>query len=160
MFSSPRATGSERIGLLREKSPASWQVKTVWESRNLKPYFNDFVCHEGYVYGFDDKILACIDPATADRVWKGGRYGYGQLLLLVDQDVLLVLSEKGDIALVDARPEGYKELARLHALDGKTWNHPVVAHGKLLVRNAEEAVCYELPLKAVPGLEMLAEPEE
>ncbi len=150
--------GTRRIA--PRKVAGKWEVQTVWESRNFKPYFNDFVCHGGYVYGFDDKILACIDPATADRAWKGGRYGYGQLLLLVDQDLLLVLSEKGDIALVDAKPEGYKQRARLHALDGKTWNHPVVAHGKLLVRNAEEAVCYELPLKAMPGPDMLAEPEE
>ena len=123
-----------------------WRVDVVWKSRFLKPYFNDLVYHNGRIYGFDDKIMTCLDPASGDRVWKGGRYGHGQLVLLADQDALLVLSERGDVALVEAKPEGYKELAKFHALDGKTWNHPVVVDGKLFVRNAEEAVCYRLPV--------------
>jgi len=61
-------------------------------------------------------------------------------------DMLLVLSEKGDVALVDATTERFKERATFKALTGKTWNHPVIAHGKLFVRNSEEAVCYELAL--------------
>ena len=142
------------------KTAEGWKVETVWESRNLKPYFNDFVVHKGLIYGFDDKIMACVDPATGRRVWKGGRYGYGQLVLLADQDVLLILSETGDVALVEAKPDGHKELAKFHALDGKTWNHPVVAHGKLFVRNAEQAACYELPLIAQPNVEKLATPAE
>ncbi len=150
--------GTHRVS--PSKTADVWQLDTVWESRNLKPYFNDFVYHEGLIYGFDDKIMTCIDPETGSRVWKGGRYGYGQLVLLADQDVLLVLSERGDVALVEAKPDGFKELAKFHALDGKTWNHPVVAQGKLFVRNAEEAVCYKLPLIAWPGAEMLAPEEE
>jgi hypothetical protein len=66
------------------------------------------------------------------------------VLLLPDQDLLLVLSEKGEVALVEASPEGHKELGRVQAIEGKTWNHPVVAHGKLFVRNGEWAACYEL----------------
>lgn len=136
--------GTRRIDA--EKGPDGWRVETIWQSRYFKPYFNDFVCHGESVYGFDEQILACLDLASGKRVWKGGRYGHGQLLLLEDQDALLVLSERGDLALVSADPGGFKELARFHALDGKTWNHPVIARGKLLVRNSEAAVCYELPL--------------
>ncbi len=150
--------GTHRVSPM--KTGDDWKVETVWESRNLKPYFNDFVEHKGLIYGFDDKIMTCVEPATGDRVWKGGRYGYGQLVLLADQDVLLVLSEKGDVALVEAKPDDFRELAKFHALDGKTWNHPVVAYGKLFVRNAEEAVCYELSVMAQPEVEMLAVPEE
>ncbi len=138
--------GTHRIAPRQEAG--NWQVETAWETRNLKPYFNDFVLHKGHVYGFDDKIMACVDPATGDRVWKGGRYGYGQLVLLADQDVLLVLSERGDVALVEAKLDGHQELARFHAMDGKAWSHPVVAHGKLFVRNSAEAVCYQLSLVA------------
>jgi len=81
---------------------------------------------------------------TGDRLWQGERYG-GLLLLFPDMDMLLILSEKGAVILVPAVPEGFTETARFQALTGKTWNHPVVAGGKLFVRNSEEAACYELP---------------
>ena len=112
----------------------------------LKPYFNDLVVHRGTVFGFDRTILAAIDVATGERAWKGGRYGNGQMLLLPDQDLLLVLSERGELALVQASAERFEEVARVQALDGKTWNHPVVVGGVVYVRNAEEAAAYRLPV--------------
>lgn len=120
-------------------------VRELWTSRFLKPYFNDAVCHDGHCYGFDGRIFASIDASDGARNWKGGRYGHGQVMLVPELDVLLVLSESGEVVLVAADPSGHRELATLDALDGKTWNHPVIADGKLLVRNAEEAACFELP---------------
>ncbi len=78
----------------------------------MKPYFNDYVVHKGHAYGFANSILACIALADGARVWKGGRYGHGQLLLLADEDLLLVLSEEGELALVSVTPEQFKEIAR------------------------------------------------
>ena len=121
-----------------------WTTEERWTSTGIKPYYNDFVVHKDHAYGFDGSLLACIDLADGKRNWKGGRYGHGQLILLANQDMLLVLSEKGEVALVAAKPDSFRELARFPAIEGKTWNHPVVAHGKLFVRNAEEAACYEL----------------
>jgi len=125
---------------------AGWSAAEVWTSTGLKPYFNDFVVHNGHAYGFDGGILACIDLQNGKRTWKGGRYGHGQLLLLADQDLLLVLSEEGELALVAAVPGQFTEIARFPAMDGKTWNHPAMAGDILLVRNDREMVAFRLPL--------------
>ncbi|MEL7061788.1 MAG: PQQ-binding-like beta-propeller repeat protein, partial [Acidobacteriota bacterium] len=123
-----------------------WAVEERWTSRGLKPYFNDFVVHEGHAYGFDGGILSCIELESGARQWKGGRTGHGQLVLLPDQDLLVVVTERGEVMLVEAQPDGYSELGRFEALDGKTWNHPVVVGERLLVRNDREMAAFRLPI--------------
>ena len=137
--------GSRRLSVARAAS-GEWSVTEVWTSRFLKPYFNDLVCHKDTCYGFDNKIFTAIGIDDGERRWKGGRYGNGQVLLVPEMDLLLVLTEQGEVVLVEATPEEHRELARLQAVEGKTWNHPVISQGKLLVRNAEEAACFELPV--------------
>ena len=136
--------GTRRVAVAR--SPNGWAATERWTSTGLKPYFNDLVVHKGHAYGFDGSILACIDLADGKRTWKGGRYGNGQLVLLADQDMLVVLSEEGELALVGATPDQFRELARFPALEGKTWNHPVVVGDILLVRNGEEMAAFRLRL--------------
>ncbi|MBI1346275.1 PQQ-binding-like beta-propeller repeat protein [bacterium] len=130
----------------------TWKDEIVWDSKGFKPYFNDMVVVGKYAYGFDNTIFACLDLATGQRQWKGGRYGCGQVLLLEKQRKLLVISEQGEAVLLDANSERHVELAKFQALDGKTWNHPVIAHGKLFVRNSEEMACYDVrPTVGVPA---------
>ena len=81
-------------------------------------------------------------PAPGELKWKGGRYGYGQVLLADGH--LIVLTEDGDLALVRATPARHEELARFHVLDGKTWNLPAIAGGYLLVRNLAEMAAFDL----------------
>jgi len=138
-------TGGQGIRRLAiAHTSGGWTVDERWTSTGLKPYFNDFVVHNGHAFGFDGSILSCIDLADGVRKWKGGRYGGGQLVLLADQDVLLVLSDEGELALVSATSDGFKELARFKAIEGKTWNHPVLVHDILLVRNGEEMAAFRL----------------
>jgi outer membrane protein assembly factor BamB len=125
----------------------TWKVDERWTSTGLKPYYNDFVVHKGHAFGFDGSILSCIDLNDGARKWKGGRYGQGQLVLLPDQDLLLVISEEGDVALVSATADQFKEIARFHVLEGKTWNHPVIVGNVLLVRNGEEMAAFRLALE-------------
>jgi outer membrane protein assembly factor BamB len=136
--------GMRRLAIAR--GPAGWTVEERWTSRGLKPYFNDSVVHEGHAYGFDGNILSSINLADGERTWKGGRYGNGQMLLLADQDLLLVLSEDGELVLVSATPDTFTEVARVPAIEGKTWNHPVLVGGVLLVRNAQEMAAFRLSL--------------
>jgi outer membrane protein assembly factor BamB len=136
------------IGLRRlaiSRGPDGWTVEPRWSTRGLKPYFNDFVVHEGHAYGFDGTILAAIDLADGTRKWKGGRYGAGQMILLAEQDLLLVLSEEGELALVSATPDRFTEIARVPAIEGKTWNHPVLVGDVLLARNGEQMAAFRLP---------------
>jgi outer membrane protein assembly factor BamB len=124
--------------------PDGWGVEERWASRDISPYFNDLVLYNGHLYGFDGVFLTCVSLEDGAKKWRQRGYGNGQVLLLADQGLLLVLSEKGEVALVEASPEGHKQLGKFQALKGKTWNHPVIAHGKLFVRNGEEMACYEL----------------
>jgi outer membrane protein assembly factor BamB len=135
-------TGIRRLGV--SKTSAGWTVEERWSSRGLKPYFNDYVVHKEHAFGFDGSILSCIDLKDGARKWKGGRYGQGQLVLLSEQDVLLVLSEEGELALVGATSDQFRELARMPAVEGKTWNHPVLVRDVLLVRNGEEMAAFRL----------------
>jgi outer membrane protein assembly factor BamB len=138
--------GTHRIAVAH--GPGGWTSEERWTSAGLKPYFNDFVLHDGHAFGFDGSILACIDLKDGRRLWKGGRYGNGQLVLLSDQNLLLVLSEEGELALVGADADQFKEVARFRAIEGKTWNHPVLAGDVLLVRNGQEMAAFRLALAA------------
>jgi outer membrane protein assembly factor BamB len=133
------------------KDGPSWNATdVVWESRAISPYYNDLVIQDGYLYGFDSTsttLFTCVRLEDGKSQWRARGYDNGQVLLLADQKLLLILTETGEVALVEAQPGKHKEIARIPAIKGKTWNHPVVAHGKLFVRNGEEMACFELKTK-------------
>lgn len=134
--------GSRLLDLTCEQE--RWNVSEQWSTKYLDPYFNDCVVHDGYAYGFSGKVFCCIDLQSGKRTWKGGRYGYGQILLLPDMDAMLIASEAGEAVLVAADPGEHRELGRFQAIHGKTWNHPVIVRDRLLLRNGEEAACFAL----------------
>ena len=139
-LSSGYGVGAAVIELTRTGD--TFNVREVWRNVRMKNRFNSSVLHDGHLYGFDESILACVDAATGDLKWKGGRYGYGQLLLASGN--LIVLTEAGELILVRATPKGHEELAHSPAISGKTWNHPAITNGILLVRNLREMAAFDL----------------
>lgn len=140
LLSSAQGPGAALLKIAKEGD--AFTAQPVWKNNRLKNKFNSSVLYQGYVYGFDEAILECLDPKTGEVKWKGGRYGYGQLLLA--GGYLVITTEQGELVLVRATPEGHQELARFQAIEGKTWNIPAIDHGLLLVRNTEEMACFRL----------------
>jgi outer membrane protein assembly factor BamB len=138
--SSGYGAGGAVVELTRDGDRFS--VREVWKNNRMKNQFTSSLLHDGFIYGLDESILACLDAATGDLKWKGGRYGHGQVLLASGH--LIVLTEDGDLALVRATPDRHEELARFPVLDGKTWNHPALADGYLLIRNLKEMAAFDL----------------
>jgi outer membrane protein assembly factor BamB len=123
-----------------------WSTEERWTSDDFVPNFTDFVVHKGHAFGFDWGTLACIDLNNGKKKWKAPQHGYGQIVLLPDQDLLLELSEKGELLLIKASPDQFTELARFKVLEGKTWNHPVLAGDVVLVRNDHEMAAFRVPV--------------
>ena len=120
-------------------------VREVWRTNRMKNQFTSSVLHEGHIYGLDEAILACLDAASGELKWKGGRYGYGQVMLASGH--LIVTTEGGELALVRATPERHIEVARSPAVEGKTWNHPAMSDGYLLVRSLSEMAAFDLRVR-------------
>jgi outer membrane protein assembly factor BamB len=117
-------------------------VRELWRTNRMNNVFTSSVLHDGFIYGLDESILTCIDASTGELKWKGGRYGYGQVMLATGH--LIVLTEQGELALVRADPTAHQEMTRFPAIDGKTWNHPAMSDGILLIRNIEEMAAFDL----------------
>ena len=117
-------------------------ARELWRTEALKNALSSSVYHDGFIYGIDLGILACIDAATGERKWKGGRYGHGQVLLASGH--LVITTEEGEVVLVRATPESHQEVARTPALEGGTLNHPALVDGFLLVRNRAQMAAFDL----------------
>ncbi len=138
--------GGAAVWELSAESDGSVRTTEVWANHAvLKTKFTNVVTHEGFAYALSDGILECVDLLNGERKWRRGRYGHGQILLV--GNVLLVQAESGEIVLVEANSTKLQELGRLDAITGKTWNNPCLFGDLLLVRNAEEAACYRLPVE-------------
>lgn len=134
--------GSGAAAIQLTNDGGRFSVRELWRTNRMKNQFTSSLLHDGFIYGLDESILACIDAATGDLQWKGGRYGYGQVMLANGH--LVVLTESGELALVRATSEKHAEVTRFPALDGKTWNHPSMSGGYLLIRNINEMAAFDL----------------
>ncbi len=134
--------GSGAVVVELTKAGDRFDVREVWRNIRMKNRQSSSVLHDGFIYGLDEGILACVDASTGELKWKGGRYGHGQVLLTGDH--IVVVTEEGELVLVAASPEKLQEIARVQAIEGETWNVPAFADGILLVRNTEEMAAFDL----------------
>jgi outer membrane protein assembly factor BamB len=143
VFSAGYGVGSE---LLEIKSGADGRfvADRVWRSLKLKAKFANPVAREGFLYGLDDGIFACLDVKDGGAQWKEGRYGHGQGLLI--GDLFLLMSEGGELVLLRPTPTGPGELHRFRVFSEKTWNPIALAGDLLIVRNDQEAVALRVKL--------------
>jgi hypothetical protein len=121
----------------------------------MKTKLCNVVVRDGFIYGLDDVLLECIELETGAVQWRKRRrpaFGHGQVMLV--GNTLVVLSETGELALVEANPREYRELASIQALSDAnvTWNNPAFAPPYLLLRNGRESACYRLPMKEGGGV--------
>ena len=150
LLTTPMNMGARAIRLT--KANGEYAAEELWSSRALNADFADLVTYQGHAYGNDNGILTCLDLKNGERKWKGGRYGKGQLLLLENSGLLLIAAEQGQVVLVSASPDAFVEVVSFKALEGKTWNHPVVVGDRLYLRNSQEAAAYRLPLEPTKKL--------
>jgi outer membrane protein assembly factor BamB len=120
----------------------TWSANELWKNQRMRCKFTSPVLYQCFIYGLDEGILVCLDPETGEQRWRDGRYGHGQVLLA--DDLLLIQAESGRLALVQATPDGFRELAHVSVLADQTWNNPALAGGKVYVRNHVEMACYDL----------------
>jgi outer membrane protein assembly factor BamB len=137
-----KGSGIQGLALEISRDGDRLSARELWRTNRMKNGISSSVHHEGFIYGLDLGILACIDAANGELKWKGGRYGQGQTLLA--SGYLVITTEDGEVVLVRATPEGPQEVARTAAVEGATRNHPALVDGFLLVRNGAQMAAFDL----------------
>lgn len=121
-----------------------WKTEKLWSENKMLPEFSDVVFQNGLVLGISKNLLTAVDAESGKLLWKKLRFGGGQLIGLAQQNAVLAVSEQGEMSLVQIDKKEPKELLKWEALNGKTWNHPIVVGNRIFCRNSEEIVAYEL----------------
>ena len=115
-----------------------------WNNKEIQAHFSSPIYHNGYIYGTGDPgNLVCLKPDDGSAVWKQPGFEKGGIVL-VDGVIIGMDGRGGDVIMVEASPDGYKELGRISPLGGKSWTAPIVADGKLIVRNQNAIACLDL----------------
>ena len=117
-------------------------IETVWHNKEMRNHFNSSVYYKDHIYGFSSSTLKCLEAETAQRKWSTRGFGKGSLIIADEK--LLVLSDRGRLAMIEATPKGYNELARAQVIEGKSWTSPTFSNGKIYLRNQKEMACYDL----------------
>jgi len=140
------ATGKGGALMLRVKHEGgAFSTEEVWRSQRFKNHYSTSIYHEGFIYGFDNALLKCIDAGSGEQKWV--KRGFGKGSLIMAEGRLYVLSDRGVLALVEATSESYKETSRFQALTGKSWTAPAISGGRIYLRNLEQMASYPIKKK-------------
>ena len=148
VFSAGYGVGSELLRI-KQAADGTFAAERVWRSLKLKAKFANPVARDGFLYGLDDGMLACLDLKDGSEKWKEGRHGHGQGLFV--GDLYLLMAENGELLLLRPTPSGPNELHRFRVFSSKTWNPIALAGDLLLVRNDQEAACLRVALANPPA---------
>jgi outer membrane protein assembly factor BamB len=134
--------GAECISLSRAPETDAYLLESQWTSKDLKAKFSNPVLKDGYLYGFSENLLVCLEAGTGHLKWRGKKYGYGRILVCGEQ--LIILGNTGVLSVVDANPENFREVFSAPLLsDTRCWNGPALVNGYLIARNGEEIACFD-----------------
>ncbi len=139
-FSSPSDVGAIMLRISEKEGKLA--AEEVWASRVMKNHFNSSVAVGGYIYGFDNATLKCVDALTGKQAWA--KRGLGKGSLIAADGYLFVVSDQGLLVRLEATPEGYREAGQIQAMEGKSWTSPTIAGGHIYLRNLREMVALDL----------------
>jgi len=130
------------------KKGSEWSSEELWrtEGNDVANHWSTPVVKDGKLYGmfqfknYGNGPVKCVDIATGKVLWSQEGFGPGNVILSGDR--LLALSDKGELVIMAAKPDGYEELARADVLDGKCWSTPTLAGGRIFARSTKEAACF------------------
>ncbi len=117
-------------------------AKELWANKKMKNYFSTSVLVDGYLYGFDNNKLTCLDFHTGKTRWQTGGFNRGSLI--VADGKLIIFGDQGLLALAEISPDSYKEISKFQFCDERTWTVPTLSGGRLFLRNEKELACLKV----------------
>lgn len=121
----------------------SSDASILWENRSIKAHFSSTIYYKGYLYGTSDPDhLVCVAPDDGSEMWKGTGFQKGGMLI-ADGVIIALGGRSGEAIMVEASEESYNELGRFTPLGGQSWTAPILAEGKLFIRNMSQLACFD-----------------
>jgi outer membrane protein assembly factor BamB len=116
----------------------------LWANKEMKNYISTSVLVDGYLYGFDNNKLTCLDFRTGKTKWLKKIGGFNRGSLIVADGKLIVFGDQGLLALAEISPDSYKEISKFQFCDERTWTVPTLSNGRLFLRNEKELACLKV----------------
>lgn len=144
-ISSGYSSGSALFTVKRQQD--KFTTEKIWETQQLKNHFSSSILSKGYIYGFHNAILTCIELKTGEVKWRQRGFRKGSLVAI--NDYLLILSENGDkLALAETDPQSYKQKAQMSAFPNtRCWSVPTIANSRIYLRNEKEIMCINFSIE-------------